>query len=574
MTAPGVWLRVAQLEQRLGDPWDDDNDVGFGAVLAADEARTMLGAGERLLDDFGLGAEYVPVALGGRLSRLDETMHVLRSVFARDPCLGLGHGVSSLIAAVNVWTSGNDAQRSFTSQLLRRGGRLAAAFHELAHGNDLGRSAFRAGPTNEGRLLLSGRKEVIANIERCDAFVLAARTSDAPGGRSHSQLLIDKRELSPRHFVDLPRFEAVGMRGLPLGGIEFCDCPVDASCILGETGRGFETALRAYQVTRIVLPGAFLGALDTALRITLRYLMDRRLYGSTAAALPQVQAQLVNVFVDLLRADAFTTVAVRALHWLPTEASLTAPAVKQLVPKLLIDAMETLATLLGAAFYVRRGPASMVQKLLRDLQPIAFGHVGRAACQTSLLPQIGALARRGARGSPSPAREIFSLTEHLPNLRFDALVALGMGGESVTPILDEAMERVSGRRGQGARDLLESIVQVRRELSDLLLRAKALPTSELGITASSDNFELAARYCGLLGASACIGVWSEAERAGTPFLSEPVWVAAAVGRALARTPGVLAPLPADRGQSLFHELTLRYREHRSFDLTRRKKSDL
>jgi alkylation response protein AidB-like acyl-CoA dehydrogenase len=566
-----AWSRAERLERRLGNPWDPGNLVGFAAVLAADEASRMLEPGERLLDDFQLGAEYVPVALGGRLRTLDETMYVLRTVFARDPCLGLGHGVSSLIAAVNVWTSGDDVQRALAARLLCKNRKLAVAFHELAHGNDLARSELQARPTSGGRLLLSGRKEVIANIQRCDALVLVARTGQERGARSHSQLLIDKHELTPGSFGYLPRFTAAGMRGVPLGGIEFHGSPVDSRCTIGQVGQGLETALRAYQITRVLLPGVFLGSVDTGLRIALRYLFDRHLYGSTAAALPQAQATLVDVFVDLLRADAFTMTAVRALHVVPAEASLFAPAVKQLVPKLLLDTMESLASLLGAGFYLRNGPASMLQKLLRDLQPLAFGHVGRAACQASILPQLAALARRGTVQTGHAARDIFRLDTPLPAIRFDALVVMGAGQESISPVLAEAADSLASCGGQDEQELRELIGNLRRELAALLMTAKALPSCELWITAGASAFELAGRYCALLGATACVGVWSEARATRTPFLSEPAWLIAALRRALPRQTRVLPALSTALRQRLFQELTLRYREERSFDLARRKR---
>ncbi|MCE0445234.1 hypothetical protein LT493_09735 [Streptomyces tricolor] len=56
----------------------------------------MLAAGEDLLTGFGLGAHFVPEDLGGRLARLDDLIRVMRAVYRRDPCLGLGHGAGSL----------------------------------------------------------------------------------------------------------------------------------------------------------------------------------------------------------------------------------------------------------------------------------------------------------------------------------------------------------------------------------------------------------------------------------------------------------------------------------------------
>lgn len=79
---------VDALEQRLGDPFDDANPVGFAALLRADERGEMCAAGERALDEHGLNADFVPIALGGRLSRIDDLVAALRAVYRRDPAWG------------------------------------------------------------------------------------------------------------------------------------------------------------------------------------------------------------------------------------------------------------------------------------------------------------------------------------------------------------------------------------------------------------------------------------------------------------------------------------------------------
>jgi alkylation response protein AidB-like acyl-CoA dehydrogenase len=67
--------------------------------------------------------------------------------------------------------------------------------------------------------------------------VVLARTSDAPGSRSHSQVLVDKAFAPGDALVDLGRWPSVGMRGVQLGGLEFRDCPLpDGARITYMTG--------------------------------------------------------------------------------------------------------------------------------------------------------------------------------------------------------------------------------------------------------------------------------------------------------------------------------------------------
>lgn len=392
--------RADELDHLLGSLSDPANPTGAAAILAADERTEMLAAGEARLHSYGLNAEFVPPELGGRLERADHVTEVMRTLYRRDPALGLGYGASSLIAAVTLWTAGAAPQKEHAARLLLDGRRIAIAFHELAHGNDMAGTEFEATAAPKG-LRLSGRKEVVTNIARADAMVVLARTDPRSGPRSHSLVLVDRAGADPARLTDLPRFSTVGMRGVQLGGLRFDDLRVPASAVLGPVGSGLETALKALQITRTVLPAMATGILDTGLRLTVDHLSRRRLYGAPATALPHVRSVLAGVFADLLRAEAHGAVGARALHLVPGAASVYASAVKFEVSRLLLEAMDRLAELLGAHFYLREGPTALFQKLLRDLAPVGFGHIARAACQMSLLPQLPCWPDAPGRG---PAR--------------------------------------------------------------------------------------------------------------------------------------------------------------------------
>lgn len=564
--------RSLELDERFGDPWDAGNPVGHAAVLAADERAELLPAGEALLDDFGLGAEFVPTALGGRLSRLDHLIEVMRTVFRRDPCLGLGYGANSLIAAVNVWAGGRDDQRRDVADLLLAGGKLACAYFEIARGNDLGRAALTA--RADGDLLrIDGGKQVITGLVRADTVVLFARTADAGGSRSHSQLLVEKAVL-PAAKVSYARFPSVGMRGVQLGGVEIRDCPVPADRVLGTLGRGLEVALTSFQITRVALPGMFLGIVDTGLRTTTRYALGRRLYGRSVADLPLTRAVLTDAFVDLLACDCVTMVVARALHVLPREGSVATAAAKFLVPRLLIDAMNRLASVLGASFYLRRGEHAIFQKLLRDLPPASFGHLARVAAQMTMLPQLPLLARRSwLVAEPAPA-STFLLDGPLPVLPFDGLALAAGGHDHLTAALVAAHDGLAddraGRASQRDRHALRALTaRFVAELTALKAGCAAVAPHELTASAPAERYELAARYAVVLAASACVNVWWHNQE-HDHFVRDPAWLIAALGRLAARLGASPPPLlPDDVGARLFAELMTRYEAGHGFDLANR-----
>ncbi|MGW2771962.1 acyl-CoA dehydrogenase [Streptomyces olivaceoviridis] len=554
---PLVPERTAALDRLLGDPADPANPVGIRAVLDADERGEMPAAGEHALDAYGLNAEFVPPEYGGRFTRADHVVEVMRTVYRRDPVLGLGYGASSFIAGVNVWTAGDTGQAARVADLLLGGHKVAVAFHELAHGNDMAGTEFTAAADGD-HLRLSGRKEVVTNISRAQALVVLARTDPRPGPRSHSLVLVDRTALPGGGIRDLPRFGTAGMRGLQLGGLEFDAVRVPRSAVLGPVGSGLETALKALQITRTTLPAMASGVLDTALRTAVDHLSSRTLYGGAAIGIPHVRSVLAGVLADLLRAEAVGAVGTRALHLVPRSASVYSAVVKYTVSKLLLDAVDRIAELLGAHFYLREGPSAIFQKLLRDLAPVGFGHIARAACQMSLLPQLPLLARRSwADGAPAPDA-LFALDAELPALRYDRLALHAGGHDPLAASLAAALDGPWDGSGRPLRAAFEGDLA---ELGGLARACAALPVTEWGVDASPATYDLADRYSTMLTRICCLQV----QRHTTdPFLADPAWVLAAVHRT--RRP---SPLPGPVEDALFGELLARHRDHRSFGLAAR-----
>ncbi|PZV96168.1 Acyl-CoA dehydrogenase [Micromonospora phaseoli] len=558
MTAPA---RLDDLERLLGDPADDGNPIGNTAVLAADERDEMFAAGERVLDEYCLNAEFVPRRYGGRLAGADDLIQVLRTVFRRDPALGLGYGVSSFISSVNVWASGSPEQARWVAGTLLSNQKIASAYHELAHGNDFSRAEFAARPQAQGGWRLTGRKEVVTNVKRARGLVLLARTDERAGSRSHSQILVDKQAVPARAIRDLTRYPSVGMRGVQLGGIEFTDCPVGDEAVVGRPGQGIETALRSFQLTRTAIPTMLAGVLDSGLRLTLDFAAGRRLYGRSVADQPEVRRLLVDAYLDLLICDSLGLVVSRALHLLPGQTSMYASAVKYLVAKRLMDAMHQLSLVLGAHFYLREGRYGIFQKLLRDLAPAGFGHAARVACLGTMLPQVPLMARRGWVNPDPAGPDLFRIGEELPELPFDRLRVSAGGLDGLVGSLTAAADQIVGDSPEQRRLRLLA-GQFRAELGDLAEAGAALHPGDLGVDARVEVLGLPARYATVLAASACLNVWLVRG-------DGPAWVVAALDR-LARSIGRPG---ADRGdryrEPLYQELAARHADRRSFDLSRR-----
>nr|QRW40794.1 oxidoreductase [bacterium] len=567
MTTEVTRSRADELERLLGDPARADNPFGFAATVAADERGQVAPGAERELQRYGLNAEFVPVAEGGRFARADELVDVLRVVCRRDPALAYGYGAGSLIASAPVWAAGRPGQRRAAADRLLAGGRIALAHSEPAPGDDPAPTGLSAGRDGD-RLLLTGRQEIVDDPRRAGAFVLLARTDPAPGRHSHSQVLVDRSALPAGRFRDLPRLRGAGMRGVWFGGIEFDECPVGAGDLLGAPGDGLAIATCASQLAGTALPAMMTAVLDTGLRVTLDHVLRRRLYGAAAADLPVLRSMLAGAFADLLLGEAVASAGLRALHLLPGPSRVYAAAVRCALDKMLPATMNQLATVLGAQFYLRDGTPAIFQKLVRDLKPVAVGHVSRAACRMTILPQLPLFARRSwPAGEPVPD-QVFRPGADLPGLDFGALRLGASGRDPIVPSLRALPADLgTGPALRGVRAAAGSFAERFRRLAD---RCAGLNPHDLSSPAGAATHDLAGQYVTVFAAACGAGVWRDAHQRGAGFLAEPDWLHAALARLDAAASGrpapVLSPAVEER---LFAELFRRHEAGLGFGLLER-----
>lgn len=512
-TTPATGTSRVSLEDVFGDPFSGDAPLSYEGLLADDDARVLSRTGEDLLADWGANAEFVPARLGGRWRSTRDLVDRLLPVFRRDPALGLGFGMTSLMAGVNVWLAGTPAQQRDVADVLLGGGRVSVAFHELDHGNDLTRNACRL-DGEPGARTLTGTKEVINNLHRADRAVLMARTAPQEGPRSHTLVLWDPAGggASPvvggglrRHA----RYRTSGMRGVRLGGVDLDAVPVPDSALVGAPGSAAEVALRAFQVTRAVLPALAVGTLDATLYAAVDYAAGRELYGTTVLDLPYSGKLLTVAWTDLLLADALAGAAVRALHVAPADSFLLSAACKYLVPELIQDGLDELATLFGSTFYGRVAPYGIVEKFVRDMTVLPIGHAGGTSCLMSMVSHLPRWARGSAVG-PEPGLFDDGALDSEPDLT--ALALAVRGRDRLTGVLhDDAVRTALEEAAPEGAALLRAHAD---HLDGLAERISARPRTDFTALCGQSTFDLARELTVLLAASAAVGSWHSGTAAG------------------------------------------------------------
>lgn len=493
------------LEQLFGDPTTPDALLTHREILAADVRGELVKAAESALEDWDFGAEFVPASLGGRWVSSEDLVRRILPVFRRDPALGLGQGVTSLMAAVNVWVAGDPRIKRRVADALIGGRRIATGFHELAHGNDLLSNECNATLGPDG-WMITGCKDVINNIDRAESALLFVHTGGGTSARAFSLLHWSKDSTVSGAADTRQRLATTGMRGCTIGAVTFDRLVVAEDSVVGEPGGAVSTALRAFQVTRAVLPALANGALDSSIRLAMDYMRRRDLYGSTVWELPHARSLLVRAWGALLVSDSLARAGVRLLHRHPDELFFASAAVKYLAPVLMNAGMEDLATLFGSSFYAIEGEYGIFEKWLRDLIVVPIGHAGSVACLLSLGPGLPTWARRVSRGGAYDST-VFDAGTELGEVDFDAL-GLGVGHQDSlvvalqTPEITEAVTR-------DYPELVPILTLWQGELAAVVSEVRAVPPSELGFDMSVRAMDLARRAAGLMAAGSVLGTWFE-----------------------------------------------------------------
>src|SRR2546430_13534149 len=115
-----VHAAARKLEQVLGDPFSPEAPISFRGLVTHDEREESPAEAFQLLRGWGVHAQLVPQAFGGRLTSFEELLALVRVVSRRDLVLTTGLG-SPMLAAIPVWAWGDaEQQRQVAHMLLGR----------------------------------------------------------------------------------------------------------------------------------------------------------------------------------------------------------------------------------------------------------------------------------------------------------------------------------------------------------------------------------------------------------------------------------------------------------------------
>ncbi|HMS12048.1 MAG TPA: acyl-CoA dehydrogenase family protein [Microthrixaceae bacterium] len=267
------------------------------------EAEGMFPAAELFakMGDLGLlGLTYEPRFGGGGAEPIFTA--ILHEELGRMPCLGVAMaiGVQTDMATPSLHRFGTDELRERYLRPAIEGRHVAAVgITEPDAGSDV--AAIRTRAVRDGdEWVISGQKLYITNGLQADWVCVLARTSDEPGARGMSQIIVPTD--APGFSVSR-KLDKLGMRSSDTAELAFDEVRVPADHLIGDEGRGFHQQMQQFQDERMVAAYQMVGAMDTALVRTGEYLRERLAFGRPLIANQSLAYDLAELAseVELLR---------------------------------------------------------------------------------------------------------------------------------------------------------------------------------------------------------------------------------------------------------------------------------
>jgi acyl-CoA dehydrogenase len=236
------------------------------------------------------------------------------------------------------------------------------AMSEPQAGSDL-RGMKTSAVERGGDFIINGTKHFISHADHSDFVILFAASGEEQGARGKKKLitafLVD---VGTAGFELRPGYRNVSHRGYTNSILQFTDCRLPKSAVLGEVHRGFEVANTWLGATRLQVAANCLGRAERALELAKQWAVDRMQFGQQIGKFQGVSFKLADMALELRAAELLTLEAAwKRDHNLATDMDMSIAKLK---------ATEVLAMVADEALQIHGGMGLMselpLERIWRD----------------------------------------------------------------------------------------------------------------------------------------------------------------------------------------------------------------
>jgi alkylation response protein AidB-like acyl-CoA dehydrogenase len=302
---------------------------------------------------FGLS---IPEDYGGKGS-------VLETCIAVEECSRVSASVGLMVAVQLLGSTplvlgGDDRQKQEWLPKFATGERFCSyCLTEPGAGTDAASVQTRATEGPDG-WLLNGTKQYITGAGRSDLYTVFARSGE---GRTEMTALLVTAGTNGFQVIGTHPFS--GIRGLPVGQLEFDDVHVPDEQLLGQPGKGFRLALATLDRARPAIAAQALGLAQGALDASMSYLANRVQFGNPLLDLPVVQYRLARHAAAISAARQITYHAAQLADAQRPELNAAASMAKLFTTDVAMEMATDAMQFWGGAGYMVGSP---VERMFRD----------------------------------------------------------------------------------------------------------------------------------------------------------------------------------------------------------------
>jgi butyryl-CoA dehydrogenase len=247
------------------------------------------------LFEMGIMGIETPEAYGGAGSSFFTACLVVEELAKVDGSVSVLVDVQNTLVTNALLRWGNEEQKKRYLPKLAKEWVGAYALSESSSGSDAFALKLRA--TEEGDdFILDGHKLWITNAAEASLFIVFANVNPSLGYKGITAFLVEKG--TPGFNVG-KKEDKVGIRASSTCELNFENCRVPRTHVLGEIGKGYKIAIETLNEGRIGIGAQMLGIAQGAYDAALAYVQQREQFGKPIAQFQGVQFQIAQMRTQL-----------------------------------------------------------------------------------------------------------------------------------------------------------------------------------------------------------------------------------------------------------------------------------
>jgi alkylation response protein AidB-like acyl-CoA dehydrogenase len=308
----------------------------------------------------GFGGMYIREDVGGSgLSRLDAAIineELAQGCTSTTAYLSIHNMATWMVDAFG----GDEVRRRFLPKLCSMEHAASYCLTEPDAGSDAA-SLKTAAKRDGDQYVINGTKAFISGASKTDIYVCMVRTG-GPGPNGISCIVVEKG--TPGLTFGAQEVK-LGWHSQPTAMVNFDNCRVPVSHLVGEEGQGFKIAMAGLDGGRINIGACSLGGAQFCLDRTMQYIRERKQFGKPLADFQALRFQIADYATELEAARLLLWKAAMKVEAKEPDARRYAAMAKRRATDIGFEIVNGCLQMHGGYGFLRDFP---IERVLRDLR--------------------------------------------------------------------------------------------------------------------------------------------------------------------------------------------------------------